>query len=127
MQTSFTATFTHFPWKKGQSSHRLLCSHHKGFRTRSLGVITGQRAENVSVRDRHLKEAHWRPRGLWHTYQVILSLRETGQQTSPQKLSNRHQRQILSDPGGCLLLLCGVTTLKPDNNPTHCKLKHEAG
>lgn len=119
---------------KGQSSHHLLCLHHKGFRTRNSGAHywpTGWSAsllrENASVKDRHLKEALWKLRGLWHTYQVIFSLRETGQQTNPQKWWKHHKGQILSDPGRCLLFPCGVVIWKPDNSRTYCKLKHEAG
>lgn len=119
---------------KGPSSHHLLCLHHKGFRTRNSGAHywpTGWSAsllrENASVKDRHLKEALWKLRGLRHTYQVILSLRERGQQTNPQKWSKHYKGQILSDPGRCLLFPCGVLIWKPDNTRTYCKLKHEVG
>lgn len=134
MQTSFKTTSALFTWKRGQgqSSHHLLCLYHNGFRTincRGHYWPTGWSApllmENASVKLRHLKEAHWNLRGLWHTKLFSASEKEVSKQMFRNYQNTTKDKYFqIKGMSVAYMKVCNVKIWKPHNNPSCHKLKH---
>lgn len=111
---------------KGQSSHHLLCLHHNGFGTRDCGGHywpTGWSAsllrKNASAKGRHLKEAHWKLRGLWHTKLFWASETEAHKCSETIKTSQRTSTFRSKGMFVAYLSLCSVMIWKPNNNSSY--------